>query len=424
MMFWGILILLSCITLGLPIYLGLLAGGLYILVIAYHIPVDIVVINLYDGVAKFTLLAVPYFLFAGALMENSSISRRLVDCSAPWLVRVRGGLPIAGIVANEIFGAISGSAAAATATIGRVMYPAVVKTNGERFSLGLFTSAGALAIIMPPSINMILFATATNISIGALFLTGIVPALILGACLTIYIFLVSPRPDPSQRFDLKLAVRKTIEGLSALSMPVVILGGIYTGVFTPTEAGAVSAVYAFILPVLLYREMGWAEILSSIKDTTKLSAQIFILIASSTVFSQALTVARVPDALVSLMGGLAPFWFLMILNGILLVVGCFFDPTSAVLVLAPVMTPIARALGIDLLHLGIVFTVNLAIGMFTPPFGLNLFVMQSIFKKRLEELAVAVPPFFVVFFIALMIITYFPELYLWLPRVWLGQYGQ
>jgi C4-dicarboxylate transporter DctM subunit len=304
------------------------------------------------------------------------------------------------------------------------MYPAVVKTNGERFSLGLFTSAGALAIIMPPSINMILFATATNISIGALFLTGIVPALILGACLTIYIFLVSPRPDPSQRFDLKLAVRKTIEGLSALSMPVVILGGIYTGVFTPTEAGAVSAVYAFILPVLLYREMGWAEILSSIKDTTKLSAQIFILIASSTVFSQALTVARVPDALVSLMGGLAPFWFLMILNGILLVVGCFFDPTSAVLVLAPVMTPIARALGIDLLHLGIVFTVNLAIGMFTPPFGLNLFVMQSIFKKRLEELAVAVPPFFVVFFIALMIITYFPELYLWLPRVWLGQYGQ
>jgi C4-dicarboxylate transporter DctM subunit len=124
------------------------------------------------------------------------------------------------------------------------------------------------------------------------------------------------------------------------------------------------------------------------------------------------------------MGGLAPFWFLMILNGILLVVGCFFDPTSAVLVLAPVMTPIARALGIDLLHLGIVFTVNLAIGMFTPPFGLNLFVMQSIFKKRLEELAVAVPPFFVVFFIALMIITYFPELYLWLPRVWLGQYGQ
>lgn len=419
-MIWGILILLACLTLGLPIYLGLLAGGLYILVVAYHIPVDIVVINLYDGVAKFTLLAVPYFLLAGALMENSSISRRLVDCTSPWLVRVRGGLPIAGIIANEIFGAISGSSAAATATIGRVMYPAVIKTNGEKFALGLFTSAGSLAIIMPPSINMILFATATNISIGALFLAGVVPAIILGTCLVIYIFLASPRPDDSQRFDFKGAVGKTIAGLSALSFPVIVLGGIYTGIFTPTEAGAVSAVYAFLLPALLYREMGWKEIVSSIRDTTRLSAQIFILIASSTIFSQALTVARVPDMLVGAMGGLGQFWFFVILNLILLVVGCFFDPTSAVLVLAPVMVPIANAIGIDLLHLGIVFTVNLSIGMFTPPFGLNLFVMQSIFHKRLEELAAAVPPFFGVFLVALLIITYFPQLYLWLPRVWLG----
>lgn len=420
-MFWGILLLLACLIFGLPIYQGLLLGGLYILVIAYGIPVDMVVISLYDGVAKFTLLAVPYFLLAGALMENSSISRRLVDCTTPWLVRVRGGLPIAGIVANEIFGAISGSAAAATATIGRVMYPAVAKTNGDRFALGLFTSAGALAIIMPPSINMILFATATNVSIGALFLAGIVPALIIGACLTIYIVLVSPRPDASTRFDLKVALRQTVGGLSALSMPVVILGGIYTGIFTPTEAGAFSAVYAFVLPAILYRELGWKEILNSVRDTTKLSAQIFILIASSTVFSQALTVARVPDLLVGVMGGLGPIWFLIILNVILLVVGCFFDPTSAVLVLAPVMAPIASALGIDLLHLGIVFTVNLAIGMFSPPFGLNLFVMQSIFKKPLEELARAVPPFFGVLIVALVIITYFPQLYLWIPRVWLGQ---
>ena len=237
-MIWGIVILFTCLILGFPIYLGLLAGGLYILVIAYHIPVDMVVIGLYDGVAKFTLLAVPYFLLAGALMENSSISRRLVDCTVPWLVRVRGGFPIAGIIANEIFGAISGSSAAATATIGRVMFPEITKTNGEKFALGLLTSAGALAIIMPPSINMILFATATNVSIGALFLAGVVPAVILGGCLAVYIFLVSPRPDDSQRFDLKVAVTKTIQGLSALSFPVVILGGIYTGIFTPTEAGA------------------------------------------------------------------------------------------------------------------------------------------------------------------------------------------
>lgn len=422
-MSWGLAILFTCLILGLPIYMGLLTAGLYILVIAYHIPVDMVVIGLYDGVAKFTLLAVPLFIFAGALMDNSSISRRLVGCATPWLVRVRGGVPIAGILANEFFGAISGSAPAAAATIGRVMYPAVCETNGEKFALGLFTSAGALAIVMPPSINMILFATATNVSIGALFLAGIIPALIIGSCLVLYILFASPRPKEIQLFDLKTAVHKTVEGLPALSFPVVILGGIYTGIFTPTEAAAVSSVYAYLLPALLYREMGWKEITNSIKETTKLTSQIFILIAASTVFSQALTVARVPEMLTRLMGGLGPFWFLVGLNLILLIVGCFFDPTSAVLVLAPVMAPIAQTLGIDLLHLGIVFTVNLAIGMFTPPFGLNLFVIQSIFKKPLEEIAKSVPPFFVVFLIALIIITYFPHLYLWIPQAWLGAHG-
>jgi len=419
-MLWGIFILIFCLIIGLPIYSALLASGLYILVVAYHIPVDLVVIGLYDGVAKFTLLAVPYFLLAGALMDNSSISKRLVGCTTPWLIRVRGGVPIAGILANEFFGAISGSSPAAAATVGRVMYPAVAETNGERFALGLFTSAGALAIIMPPSINMILFATATNASIGALFLAGIIPAIILGVCLVGYILIVSPRPKELQRFELKVALQKTIEGIPAMSFPVIVLGGIYLGVFTPTEAGVVSAVYALLLPVILYREMGKKEIIASIRDTTKLTAQIFILISASTVFSQALTVARVPDMLSELMEGLHPFMFLGSLNLILLFVGCFFDPTSAVLVLAPVVAPIADAIGIDLTHLGIIFTVNLAIGMFTPPFGLNIFVIQSIFRKPLEEIARAVPPFFVVFLIALAIVTYFPQLYLWVPRMWMG----
>jgi C4-dicarboxylate transporter, DctM subunit len=420
-MIWGILILFGCLVLGLPIYLGLLASGLFILVVVKAVPVSMVVIGLYDGVAKFTLLAVPFFLLAGGLMESSSMARRLVGCFTPWLVGVRGGIPMAGIFANELFGAISGSAPAAAGTIGRAMVPLVTQSNGERFALGLFTSAGALAIIMPPSIAMILFATATNSSIGALFLAGVIPAIIIGACLAVYVYYASPRPDQSQRFDLRFALKKTAEGGSVLIFPVIVLGGIYTGIFTPTEAAAVSAVYAFMLPCFIYRETGLSELVSCMKETVKLTAQIFILIAASTVFSQALAVAQVPEMLKESLSGLSPFWFLVFLNFVLLLVGCFFDPTSAILVLAPVTAPIAEVLGIDLLHLGIVFTVNLAIGMVTPPFGLNLFVIMSIFKKSLEEVARTVPPFIAVYLFALIIITYFPQLYLWLPYLWLSR---
>lgn len=414
-------ILILCLVLGLPVYVALLGSGLFLLVVGQGVPIEMIITGLYEGVAKFTLTAVPFFLLAGAFMENSSMARRLVDSIVPWLVRVRGGVPLAGIIANEIFGAMSGSAPAAAGTIGRAMFPAVCRTNGERFALGLFASGGALAIVMPPSINMILFATATNASIGLLFLAGVVPALIIGGCLGFYIWAASPRVGQTEQFNLKLALRKTAEGIPVLLLPVVLLGGIYLGVFTPTEAGAMSAVYAFLLPFAFYREMGLREIVASIRDTTKLTAQIFILIAASTVFSQALAVAQVPEMLKEALSGLSPFWFLVLLNAVLLVVGCFFDPTSGVLVLAPVVAPVAQSLGIDLLHLGIIFAVNLAIGMFTPPFGLNLFVIQSIFKRPLEEIARAVPAFFVVFVVALVIITYFPQLYLWLPRMAYGQ---
>lgn len=420
-MVWGVLILLGCLILGLPIYVALLSSGLYLLVIVKGIPIDIVIIGLYGGVGKFTLLAVPFFLLAGAFMQNSSIARRLVDCTVPWLVNVRGGIPMASIFANELFGAISGSAPAAAATIGRVMFPVVSKVTGEKYALGLFTSAGALAIVMPPSINMILFATATSASTGALFLAGIIPALIIGLFYAAYIYMSSPRQDEKSDFDLKDALRKTLEGIPVLLFPVLILGGIYLGVFTPTEAGAVSAVYAFVLAFVFYREMGLKEIKDSVKNTVKLTAQIFILVAASIVFSQALTMSQVPEMLRQYLGGLGPFWFLVFLNIILLFVGCFFDPSSAILVLAPVMVPVAESLGIDLTHLGVVFAVNLAIGMFTPPFGLNLFIIQSIFNKPLDQIARSVPPFFVVFLLALIIITYFPQLYMWIPKLWLAQ---
>lgn len=407
----ALLILLTLLLLGFPIYIGLLLSGIYILLGMYGLPLDMVVTSMFDGCGKFSLTAVPFFLLAGCLMEKGSIASRLVDSLSPWLVRARGGITVTAVVANEIFGAMSGSAPAAAGTIGKAMFPAVSKENGEDFALGLFASCGALAIIMPPSINMIIFATATSCSVGELFKAGVIPALIIGLLLSIYIVIKSKSPADDMRFSLKYALKMVWKGIPALILPVIVLGGIYGGLFTPTEAGAVSAVYVFIISAVVLRELSWGKIWSALKETTKLTGQIFILIAASTVFSQALTIAQIPTLLVGLLDGLSPIVFLLILNVLLLIVGCFFDPTSAVLILAPIVAPIAANLGIGIIHLGIVFVVNLSIGMFTPPFGLNLYVIQSIFKRPMERIAKALVPFFALYIIALLILTYIPQLY-------------
>ena len=407
----AVLILFTVLVLGFPIYIGLLLSGVYVLVIMYGIPIDMVITSMFDGVGKFSLTAVPFFILAGCLMEKGTIASRLVNSLSPWLVRVRGGITITAVAANEVFGAMSGSAPAAAGTIGKAMFPAVSKANGENFALGLFASCGALAIIMPPSINMIIFATATNCSIGDLFRVGVIPALIIGLILSVYIVIKSKPPADEDRFNLKFALKMFWKGIPALILPLIVLGGIYGGIFTPTEAGAISAAYVFIVSAFVLRELSVKKVWDSLKETTKLTGQIFILIAASTVFSQALTIAQVPAYLAGVLGGVSPIVFLLLLNLLLLIVGCFFDPTSAVLILAPIVAPIAAHLGIGIIHLGIVFTVNLAIGMFTPPFGLNLFVIQSIFKRPMERIAKSIVPFFIVYVICLVILTFIPQLY-------------
>ena len=407
----SVLILFTLLVLGFPVYIGLLLSGVYVLVFMYGLPIDMVVTNMFDGCGKFSLTAVPFFLLAGCLMEKGSIASRLVNSLAPWLVRVRGGITITAVVANEIFGAMSGSAPAAAGTIGKAMLPAVSKKNGEDFALGLFASCGALAIIMPPSINMIIFATATSCSIGDLFKAGVIPALLIGLILSIYIVIKSKPPADEDRFNLKYALKMVWKGMPALILPLIVLGGIYGGIFTPTEAGAMSAVYVFFVSAFVLRELNGEKIWGALKETTKLTGQIFILIAASTVFSQALTIAQVPTLLAGVLEGVSPVVFLLILNVILLIVGCFFDPTSAVLILAPIVAPIATNLGISIIHLGIMFVVNLSIGMFTPPFGLNLFIIQSIFRRPMEQIAKSVGPFFVLYIIALLILTFIPQLY-------------
>jgi C4-dicarboxylate transporter DctM subunit len=402
---------------GFPIYLALLSSGLYIIVFDMNMQGSSVVLILYDSVARFTLVAVPFFLLAGALTETSTLAKRLVEWLFSIVRHVRGGVPITGVLANEFFGAISGSSAAATGTVGKIMFPEIKKVEGEAFALGLLTSCGALAIIMPPSITMILYGSAASVSTGTLFLTGIVPAILIGVIISIYIVWRSKKVEKEHRFSFKEFILKTKNAFWILLLPVIILGGIYGGLFTPTEAASVAAIYAFIIATLIYKELGLRSIFGALKDSLVLNTQIFIIIASSAVFSQALTFAQVPQKLLALTSDLSPFMFLLIVNLILLLVGMFFDPTSAVLVITPLLVPICNLLGIDLIQLGLIMTVNLAIGMFTPPFGLNLFVSQGVFKKSMSEVVSSLKPFWIPYFLALAIITYIPQIYLWIPKL-------
>jgi C4-dicarboxylate transporter DctM subunit len=405
------------LALGFPIYLALLSSGLYMIVFDMNMQGSSVVLMLYDSVARFTLVAVPFFLLAGALTETSTLAKRLVEWLFSIVRHVRGGVPITGVLANEFFGAISGSSAAATGTVGKIMFPEIKKVEGEAFALGLLTSCGALAIIMPPSITMILYGSAASVSTGTLFLAGIVPAILIGALISIYIVWRSKKVDKEHRFSFKEFILRTKNAFWILLLPVIILGGIYGGLFTPTEAASVAAMYAFIIATLIYKELGLRSIFGALKDSLVLNTQIFIIIASSAVFSQALTFAQVPQKLLALTSDLSPFIFLLIVNLILLLVGMFFDPTSAVLVITPLLVPICNLLGIDLIQLGLIMTVNLAIGMFTPPFGLNLFVSQGVFKKSMSEVVSSLKPFWIPYFLALAIITYIPQIYLWIPKL-------
>lgn len=409
------MIFAAFLILGFPIYIAILAGSLYIQIFVNHVTLEFVINGMFQTLGKTSILAVPLFILSGCLMARSSMGDRLLGGVLPWLRRLRGGIAISVVVANEIFGAMSGSAPAATATIGRVAYAPLVTVYGERFALGLIGSTGAIAIIMPPSIAMILYATATNTSTAKLFLGGIIPALILMVILGGYLMWVSPSNRGEDVFDKKTAIRETLAAIPVFILPVIILGGIYGGVFTPTEAAAVAAIYSFILPFVFFGELRWTELKASFLDCISLNSQLFIIVAASTVFSQALAMSNVARDLATALSGMNPFVFLIALNIFLLGVGCIFDPGPAILIIAPVVAPIAEKLGIDLIHLGIIITVNLAIGMFTPPYGLNLFVMQGIFKKSLEQVSAGIVPFFILFSLALLIVTFFPSLYMWLP---------
>ncbi len=368
---------------------------------------------------KEPLLAIPFFVLSGAIMSNGAIAQRLVNVARQSFAPIPGGLGIATVAACMFFAAISGSSPVTVITIGGIMYPALVKAGfTERFATGLVTSAGTLGILIPPSIPMIVYAIfASNsgqvIKVEDFFLAGIGPGIVIGLLLGVFCLVVGLRKgERFSRPDYRALGESVIEGFWSLMLPVLILGGIYSGLFNATEAAAVSVVYALGVELYIHRSLHLKQVPAVFAEATVLMGSLLVIFAMAVGLNALLTELQIPDKAAAWITSLdlTPFTFLLILNGFLLVVGCLMDIISAIMILVPLLAPLALVCGIDPIHLGIVFIVNLELGYLTPPMGLNLFVSSSLFEKPLGEVIKSVVPFTGLLLVAVLIVSYVPTI--------------
>ena len=416
-----VLMPVALLLLGFPIFIILLATSAVILVYFMDVPHTVVHQVMFGSVDKFALMAVPFFIFAGELMGHGGISRRIIDWVLSIIGGVRGSLALTTVGTCTIFGAISGSSPATVAAVGRLLYPPLREAGyDEKFSTGLLTSSGAIAIVIPPSISMILYGASAEQSVALLFIAGFFPGLLMAVLMAgyIYFFAASRGIRDAGGFEWSNFIRASRSGVLALGTPFIILGGIYAGIFSPTEAAGIACVYAILVTKFIYRDISWRMLWEVSVSSMYLTAQVLIIVAGAGVFSWLLTVSGIPQTAVAMIQEMPvePWMILLVINVFLLFVGCLLDPGSAILVLTPLLAPIAAAIGVDLIHFGVIMTVNLAIGMFTPPFGLNIFVAQALFKAPLSSIYPGLVPFIAINIIALGIVSYVPELSLFLTR--------
>lgn len=412
---------LALLLAGMPIFGLLLTGAVVTFILYMAVPSVALHQIMFGGLENYALLAVPFFIFAGELMGAGGIADKLIAWVLALIGRVPGSLGVATVGASTLIGAISGASVATVAAVGKSLYPGLIRDGyGQRFSSGLVSSSGAIDILIPPSIAMILYGAAGEQSIPKLFIAGVLPGLLMALMMSAFVVVRAMQLDipRSGHFDLKYFLRTTLSAGPALLMPVFVLAGIYFGYSSPTEAGGFACVYAMIVGRYVYRTMSWSDVLQAATRSALLTAQIMVIVATASLFSWILTVSGVPQMLAAGLQALKlEAWnFLLVVNIILLMVGCVLDPTSAILVLTPLLLPLAKLVGIDPIHFGIVMSVNIAIGMFLPPFGLNIMVARSVLGVPLETIYRGVLPFAVVQMIALLIITYWPELSLILTR--------
>lgn len=406
---------------GFPFFLVLLATAAVALVFFAGVPATAAHQVMFSSLDKYALLAVPFFIFAGDLLGRGGVSVRLVRWVQSIIGRVRGSLPFTSLGTAVVFSAISGSTAATVAAVGGLTYRRLREAGySEKFSTGLLVAAGAIDNLIPPSIGFILYGIASDTSIVKLFAAGVVPGLVLAAFYSIYIYRKAVREGDrgGPPFRMSEFVAATRDGIWAIAAPVAVLGGIYAGVFSPTEAAAAACVYAIAVSALIYREASPGEVFDSAARSMYLTAQVFIILACAGVYSWLLTVTGVGPQLIGTITDmqLPPWALLLAINILLLAVGMVLDTVSAILILTPLLAPIAKAAGIDPIHFGVVVIMNLSIGTFTPPFGINIFVGQAVFKAPLSSIYPGLAPFIVAAIGALMVVTYVPGLSLWILR--------
>jgi len=415
---FGLLLFLST-----PIAIVLLTVTATTLHFFLGIPLQAVVQQLFNGMDNFILLAIPFFILAGSIMAEGSISTYLIEVMNFFVGRFRGGLAIASILGCIFFAAISGSSPATVIAIGSTMIPALVKSGySDRFSTGLLTSAGSLGILIPPSIPMVLYCLVMNVSVGRVFMAGFLPGLMIGGVLILYSYGLARKHNwrTPQKVSLKEGLQLIRKASWGLAMPVIVLGGIYSGIFTPTEAAAISVVYAVFVEAFIYKGLTWAKFHKVMREGTVLSASLLFIIACAMTFIWLLTREQLPvkaaEFIVAHVGN--KFLFLLCINVLLLLIGCVMDIVSAILVLSPILFVTLQKFDIDLIHFAIMMIVNVEFGFLTFPFGLNLFVAMGITGKTLTEVAKGVMPFLILLLICLLIITYVPWISLVLPH-WL-----
>jgi C4-dicarboxylate transporter DctM subunit len=413
---------LALLALGFPFFLVLLASATTFLLVSGSVPPTALHQVMFSSIDKFALLAVPFFIFAGDLMGRGGVSRRLVRWVLSMMGGMRGGLPMTALGTTAVFSAVSGSTAATVAAVGSLTYDRMRQAGySPRFASGLLVSSAAIDNLIPPSIGFILYGISSETSIVKLFAAGLVPGLVMAAFLSLTIWWyvtrggVEGRGAPFSGAEFWAATR---DGIWSIGAPVAVLGGIYAGIFSPTEAAGIACIYAIVVVGLVYREMGWMDILESAGRSLILTSQVFIIIAAAGVFSWLLTINGIPQALVSWVVELKfePWMILLAINLLLLFVGMFLDTASSILVLTPLLAPVAKVLGVDPVHFGVIVVMNLSLGTFTPPFGINLFVGQAVFKLPLSVLYRGILPFFVASLGALALVTYVPALSLYVLR--------
>jgi C4-dicarboxylate transporter, DctM subunit len=429
-------LLLALMLTGMPVSIALGLTVLSFLFVMTTVPIEAVALKLFTGIESFEIMAIPFFILAGNFLTHGGVARRMIRFATSMVGHWYGGMGLAGVMACALFAAVSGSSPATVVAIGSIILPAMVAQGyPKRFGAGVIATSGALGILIPPSIVMVLYAVATggsvaidpegkrvlSASVAQLFMAGVIPGLILATMLGLTTFYRAyknnyPRMQKATWTETIRAFRDSIWGLLLI---VIVLGGIYTGAFTPTEAAAMSAVYAFVIAVWVYRDMKLKDVPRVLLASANMSAMILYIITNAVLFSFLMTSEQIPQAITAWFTGAGIGWveFLLFVNILLLLAGNVMEPSSIVLITAPILFPVAVGLGINPIHLGILMTVNMEVGLCHPPVGLNLYVASGIARMGITELTIATFPWLVTMLIFLAIVTYVPELSLWLPRM-------